>query len=145
MTQDPHDATTPLRQQHTPTPADLEALEGAGVFSVARPGTPEADDFDAAIGEDLAAFDAEMIEREGPDALTSDRALRLSTFKQQQAAERLAELQHAEQDDDLVGYVLATFRRQRDWTREQLADWLGIAVDDLTRMAVERRPLAVTQ
>ena len=32
---------------------------------------------------------------------------------------------------------------RRGWSRELLADWLGIAPDELVRLAVEIRPAAV--
>jgi hypothetical protein len=89
------------------------------------------------------AFDAELPAREGPDALTSERALRLSQFRATQAAERQAALRDAERDCDRVGYMLAAFHERRGWSREQLADWLGIVPDELVRLAVEIRPAAV--
>jgi hypothetical protein len=104
----------------------------------------QTDAFDLALGDDLAAFDAELLARDGPDALTSDRALRLVEFRTTQAAVRLRAVDDAEQDDDLTGCVLVSFRMQHGWSRDQLADWLGISPDDYARLAIERRPLAVT-
>ena len=103
----------------------------------------ERDHDDPALAEDLDAFDANLIEKEGPDALTSDRAIRLAQFHVEQKAKRLAALEHAERDDDRVGYVLTTFRSQRGWSREQLADWLGVGLDDFGRLAITTRPRAV--
>lgn len=74
--------------QHPRAPADLEQIEGTGALSYAAPGSPEADDFDAAMAEDLAAFDAEILARDGPDALTSDRAYRLAQFRAAQSSSR---------------------------------------------------------
>src|SRR4051794_16542723 len=102
-----------------------------------------ADDFDATITEELATLDAEMLAREGPDALTSDRAARLAQFRAAQATERQTSLQHAEQDFDRVGFILATFRRQCGWSAEALADWLGIEPDDYARLAGQIRPRCV--
>jgi hypothetical protein len=127
------------------TPADLDQGEEAGVFSVIRPGeSATADDFDAETITELEAYDAELLALEGPDAWTSDRARRLLEFKVAQVVEREAALRHAEQDSDRVGYVLATFRTQRGWSREQLADWLGIEPDELVRLAAKVRPAAVS-
>jgi hypothetical protein len=95
------------------------------------------------MADDLAAFDAELLAREGPDALTSDRALRLAQFREQQAAVRRQSVEASEGDHNLAGYVLGAFRRQRLWSREQLADWLGISPEDYARLATLRRPLAV--
>jgi hypothetical protein len=105
---------------------------------------PSADAFDAAMAEDLARWDAELLACEGPDALTADRALRLLQFQAAQAIERQATVLHAEQDESRVGYVLAAFRARRGWSREQLADWLGIRPDDLIHLVVEIRPAAVS-
>jgi hypothetical protein len=130
-------------QEHPGAPDDLDAAEAAGALSYAAPGTPEAEAFDLAMADELDALDAEFLAREGPDALTSDRAFRMAQFKQQQAAERQRELAAAEQDDNRVGHVLATFRAQRGWSAETLADWLGVSADDLVRLAAEVRPLYV--
>jgi hypothetical protein len=138
MPGNPHDD-----QQHTRAPDDLEAAEAAGALSFAAPGSTEADDFDMATADDLDAFDKELLKREGPDALTSDRAYRMAQFKRHQAVERDAAVNRAERDPDRVGFVLMAFRRQRGWSREQLADWLGIATEDYGRLASERRPLCV--
>ena len=54
-----------------------------------------------------------------------------------------AAVRHAKQSFDRVGYVLAAFRLRRGWSRELLADWLGISADDLARLAIEARPAAV--
>ena len=95
---------------------------------------------DPDMSAQLAAYDAELIAREGPDALTSDRALRLSQFKRQQAAEREAALWGAEGDAGHVGYVLAAFRQQSGWSRWQFAAWLGLSVFHFKRLSQEKRP-----
>jgi hypothetical protein len=95
---------------------------------------------DPEMSAELAAYDAELIAREGPDALTSDRALRLSLFKRQQAAEREAALWGAEGDADRVGYVLAAFRQQSGWSRWQLAAWLGLSVFHFKQLSREPHP-----
>src|SRR5215204_4794872 len=139
-----HDEQHADLHQHPRAPDDLDAAsEESGALSFVAPGSTEADDFDAAMVDDLAAFDAELLAAEGPDALTSDRALRLAAFRQQQAVQHQRELAEAERDSDLVGYVLAVFRRQRGWSAEALADWLGISPDDYARLASETRPLYV--
>ena len=122
---------------------DLAALEAAGLVEIHMPGSPEEAAFHREMLAQLAAVDAETLERDGPDALTSARAFRLSQFKLAQAIEREAEIRHAEQDSDRIGFVLAAFRSQRGWSREQLADWLGITPDDFARLATEIRPRAV--
>src|SRR5436190_23535546 len=87
------------------TPADLEKLESAGVFSVIRPNeSAAADDLDAESAAQLEIYDAELLALEGPDALTSDRARRLSEFKAAQAVERETAIRHAEQSSDKVGF-----------------------------------------
>jgi hypothetical protein len=129
--------------QNPRAPAPSAAARSSGALGFAAPGSAEADAFDLAMADDLAAFDAELLAREGPDALTSDRALRLAHFREQQATERRQSVEAAECDHALAGYVLGAFRRQRGWSREQLADWLGISPDDYARLATLRRPLAV--
>jgi hypothetical protein len=121
------------------TPASLEAFRRDGVLSV----SDDDEVLALELAEDLAAHDAALIAREGPDALTSDRAARLSQFRAVQAIERDAAIRQAERHPDRVGYVLATFRMQQDWSREQLADWLGVSADDFGRLAIEIRPRAV--
>jgi hypothetical protein len=135
---DPH-------QQLPQTPADLAAAERAGVFSFTDPGTADADAFDLAMADDLAAFDAELLARDGADALTSDRALRLVEFQRQQAQERRRELAAAERDGDRVASALATFRSQRGWSIDALADWLGVDIEDYRRLAMQRRPSVATR
>ena len=99
-----------------------------------------ADAFDAEMAAVVEAADAELLALEGPDALTSDRALRLSQFRRQQAAEREAAAWGAESDSGRLGYVLATFREQRGWSRWQLAAWLGLSVYHFKRLNQETRP-----
>lgn len=123
---------------HDETPASLDALGAAGAFDQIDPADrAAADRFDLEMAEDLAQFDAALVEREGPDALTSDRAVRLSQLRQQQDALRAADLDAAEGDAKRVGFVLAAFRRRRGWDRPQLADWLNLDTVGLGRLAAE--------
>jgi hypothetical protein len=135
MPDTPHDDA-----QDTRTPADPAVTAGAGVFSFADPGSAEAEAFDSAMADELDALDAEILARDGPDALTSDRAFRLSQYRATQALERQAALHQAERDSGRIGYVLAAFRAQRGWSAESLADWLGIAPDEYARLVAEQRP-----
>jgi hypothetical protein len=64
-------------------------------------------------------------------SMTSDRLIR-------QAAIR------AEQDRTRVGYVLASYRDARGWTRQQLADWLADG-DDISTALICSEPLATRQ
>src|SRR5436190_587005 len=105
---------------------ELAHLEAAGVIEIQQPGTPEAAAFDQAIADELASYDAELLKREGPDALTSGRYLRQTALG-------------AERDPERVGYALAAFCRARGWERSDLADWLGITIDQLAALALERR------
>jgi hypothetical protein len=133
------------QHQHTRAPVDLAAAARAGAFSYAESGPAKADAFDAAMVADPAAFDAGLLERDGPDALTSDRAYRMAQFRRQQAAERIRAVEAAEAaegDHDLVGSILGMFRRRRGWSRGRRTDWLGIAPEDYARLAILRRPAA---
>jgi hypothetical protein len=68
--------------------AELSRLEDEGAIEVHRPGTPRWHAASRAMREQLVAHDAEMLEKEGPDTLTSDRLLRQTAI----AAERDPEL-----------------------------------------------------
>jgi hypothetical protein len=106
--------------------ADLEALQAAGVIEIHDSESPDADAFDVAMVIDLDVTDGGHAGGEGLDALTSARLL-------QQTA--LAAESHAA----LVGSVLAAHRGRERWTREQLADWLGLSFDGLALLALEPR------
>src|SRR4051812_8144663 len=95
------------------TQADLEILAAAGSIEIILPGTPEADAFDRRIADELRAHDAALLAREGPDALTSVRALRQAALA-------------AERDPERVGFALSAFCHAHGWDRSRLATWLGI-------------------
>lgn len=95
------------------------------------------------LANDLAAFDADLFAKEGPNALTTDSTQLLAAYRNQQSAELLVALNGAERDSDGVGFVLATFRQPRGRSREQLADWLRISEADLGLLASEQRVRAV--
>ena len=46
----------------------------------------------------------------------------------------------AEQDPATIGHALARCRESRDWSREQLAEWLGLTPTGLAAIAVEKLP-----
>lgn len=102
---------------------ELARLEAAGVIERIQPGTPEAASFDREMVEQLAAADAELLEREGPDALTSDRYLRQTALA-------------IEQDPTFVGHAFARWCQRRGWERSDLADYLGVTLDQLAAMAI---------
>jgi hypothetical protein len=88
MPDTPADDAHHQHQQHARAPDDLEQIEGAGALSCAPPGSTEAALFDLAMADELDTLDAEMLARDGPDALTSDRAYRMAQFRAAQAAAR---------------------------------------------------------
>ena len=51
-----------------------------------------------------------------------------------------AALTSAEQDPDTIGHALAGYRMRRDWTHEDLAAFLGLALNQLAALSVEPRP-----
>jgi hypothetical protein len=103
---------------------DLVALEAAGIVEIHAPGSPEEAAFHQDMLAQLADVDADLLARDGPDAMTSDRMLR-------QAALR------AEHDPSFVGHALAAWCRSRGWERSDLADWLGISTTALAALALE--------
>jgi hypothetical protein len=103
------------------------------------------DTLDAQMMAEIEAADGELLGLYGPDAWTSDRAHRLTQFKSAQAAERANAVEAAERANNLVGYLLAAFRRERDWSQEQLADWLGLDIEAYGRLATTVRPAVVTR
>jgi hypothetical protein len=133
MDDTPHEPAPDLGDGTTDSRADLES---AGLVSCSDPDAPEAEAFALDVADELEAYDAELIATEGPDALTSERAARLSEFTRRQAAERTSALRAAEDDPSRVGSFLAAFRRRRGLTRDQLADWLGITAEDVDRLAL---------
>src|SRR5688500_7557206 len=51
-----------------------------------------------------------------------------------------AALAAAERDPEKIGHALASYRKQRGWTHEDLAAFLGLALNQLATLADERRP-----
>src|SRR6059058_3293012 len=100
-----HDAA---REPGPFTLAELLALEADGVIEIHQTATQGAVAFDQAIADQLPAFNARLLAEEGPDALTSDRALRQAALV-------------AERDPERVGYALAAFCRAHGWERSDLA------------------------
>ena len=107
--------------------ADLEAMAAAGDIELAMPGTPEADAFDRRMAEQLAEYDRELLERDGPDALTSERLVRQMALA-------------AERDPGTVGHALLVARRQLGYDHAELARWLGIDANRLALLAIKPRP-----
>jgi len=99
------------------------------VIEIHQPGAADADAFDRAMVVDLDAYDAELVERDGPEALALDRLLRQTALA-------------AEQNPALIGSALAAYRESRGWSREQLAEWLGLSADGLAGLALEVRDAA---
>ena len=83
--------------------------------------------FDREMAAALDAHDDELRAREGPDAVTSDRLLRMAALT-------------AESDPGFVGAAFAAFRDRRGLARADLASWLGVDVDQLAALAVSPRP-----
>ena len=67
------------------------------------------------------------VEREGPDAMTSDRQLRRAALA-------------AEQAPGTIAHALVTARRQLVTDHAGLASWLGLDADRLAALALEPRP-----
>ncbi len=109
------------------TLAELQAMEAAGDIEIIQPGTPEAEAWDRAMAEQLAEHDRELVEREGPDALTSDRLLRQAALA-------------AEQDPTTIGCALLIARRQLGYDHAELARWLGVGPNQLAALVITPRP-----
>src|SRR5215212_6703936 len=105
---------------------ELARLKASGLIEIATPGTPEAAAFDRELADELEAADAELLALEGPDAFTSARMLRQTALR-------------AELDPERIGHAFAAWCRARGWERTDLANWLGVTVDQLAAMAIERR------
>jgi hypothetical protein len=75
------------------------------------------------MAEQSAAHDAEMLERDGPDALTGERMMRQAAIG-------------AELDPEFVGHAFAAWCKRRGWERSDLADYLGVTVNQLAAMAL---------
>ena len=91
-----------------------------------RPGTPEAAAFDQELADELEVADAELLALEGPDAFTGSRMLRQTALA--------AEAGPGAGRQCLRGLVPARGRE-----RAELAGYLGVTVDQLAAMSVERR------
>jgi hypothetical protein len=105
---------------------ELARLQAGGGVEIVLPGTPESEVSDRAMVERLDAVDADLIEREGPDALTSERLLRQAALS-------------AERAPEYVGYAFAAWCRARGWERSDLADYLNVTVNQLAAMAITQR------
>jgi hypothetical protein len=108
--------------------AELARLEAEGIIEIIQPGTPEAAELDRAMAAQVDAHNAVMLETEGPDALTTDRAFRMEAIA-------------AEQDPEMVAYAFAAWCQRRGWERSDLADWLGVSADRLAALALHDRPM----
>jgi hypothetical protein len=75
---------------------------------------------------------AELLAREGPDALTSDRHFRQAALA-------------AELDPELVASAFAGWCRERGWERSDLAGYLGVTVDQFAALALTSRAMAATE
>ena len=107
--------------------ADLQAMEAAGDIEIIQPGTPEAEAFDREMADRLAEHDRELLEREGPDALTSGRLLRQTALV-------------AEQDAFYIAHALASYRERLGFDQAGLAQWLGVGPNQLAALAIKPRP-----
>lgn len=111
----------------TYTLVDLQAMEAAGDIELAMPGTPEHAVGVRAMIEQLRAHDRELVAREGPDAMTSDRDLRLAALA-------------AEQDPHYVAHALADARARLMADHAGLATWLHVTPSQLAALAIQPRP-----
>ncbi len=109
------------------TRLDFEAMAAAGDIEIIEPGTPEAAAFDREMIDQLDEYNASLIEREGPDALTSDRQLRQAALA-------------AEQDPYYVGHALAAYRERIGADHAGLATWLHVTPSQLAALAIQPRP-----
>ena len=109
------------------TLAEVQAMEAAGEIEIIQPGTPEAEAFDRAMVEQLAEHDRELVEHEGPDALTSGRLLRQTALA-------------AEQDAFYIAHALASYRERLGFDQAGLARWLGIGPNQLAALVIKPRP-----
>ena len=108
-------------------PATSRKVEGANDIELPTPGMPEAAASRREMGDQLAAYDADLVPREGPDALTSDRQLRQAALA-------------AEQDPALAASALAARRAALVTDHAGLATWLGVTPNGLAAIGLEPRP-----
>ena len=105
---------------------ELARLEAAGIIEIAKPEAPAAAAIDQELLDELEAADAELLKVEGPGALTSTRMLRQTALR-------------AELDPQYLGHAFAAWRQAHGQERSDLATYLGVPVDQLAAMAIERR------
>ena len=79
--------------------AELQAMASADDIELVGPGTQEARIFDREMDDELDGYNRDLVERDGPDALTSDRQLRQAALA-------------AEQDPALAASALAVARQR---------------------------------
>ena len=108
-----------------PSAADLGQPVYQGIVEAHPAGSPR-DAYIREIEAEIDAMDAEALERDGPDALTSGRLLRQTAL--------IAEL-----DPARMGNAFAAWCRAYDWERPELASWLGVTIDQLAAMALYAR------
>jgi hypothetical protein len=108
--------------------AELERLKAEGILELHQPGTPEHAAARQQIRAEIEVADAEALAIHGPDALTSARMLRQMALV-------------CELDPERVGHAFAAWCRSRGWERADLASWLGVTIDQLAALAIERRGL----
>ncbi|MDP8944173.1 MAG: hypothetical protein M3N16_08665, partial [Actinomycetota bacterium] len=104
--------------------ADLDAMAAAGDIELVQPGSPEAAAFDREMADELDAYNADLLARDGPDAPTSDRDLRRAALA-------------AEQDPRYVAHALAAYRERLGLDPTGLARWLGVDPARLAMLALQ--------
>jgi hypothetical protein len=107
--------------------AELARLEREGILEIHQPGTIEHEAARQELRAEIEVADAEALAIHGPDALTSTRLLRQEAIA-------------AERDRERVGWAFAAWCAARGWERSDLAEYLGVTVDQLAAMALERLP-----
>jgi len=111
----------------THTPLDFEAMAAAGDIDIIRPSTPEAVAFAVELAGQLDGSNAELIARDGPDAMTSVRLLRQAGLL-------------AEGDPGTVAGALASYRERLGFDHAGLAAWLGVNATQLAALGLCARP-----
>jgi hypothetical protein len=103
--------------------AELMRLQAEGNLDVHEPGTPGHEAGRREMADELAYADAELLALEGPDALTSARLLRQTALSLASSPEHLA-------------HAFGEWCAFRGWEWPDLADFLGVTVDQLAAMAL---------
>jgi len=88
----------------------------------------------------LNVDDAELVARDGPDALTSDRRMRMQHLKRSVELNTTFEALKAAWELGQLGPVLSDFQHDRRWSHWQIAAWLGLLARDYKRLSQEPRP-----